>query len=716
MPIRNGRAYTFRPKGLSDAQDATNAFPGAMAALTNLVPSPTTSEVWVPRPAGQQIGNFAAFDAPSTVSACVCIGTRVYGMIASQRFPGHDEPFVFDLVAQAYITVEGVTEANTPVTQATTGDWTPPVIRAITTSRIIVTHPGFPGGAGPYFGWFDVSSYTTTTFTANTTAGSDILSSVLSSGDDANPIALGVQPGQIVSGAGIPANDTVQAAQYGTFSLNTTGTTTNGSYEITALGSTTGVIVGMQVTGPGIPTGSTVTVINSSTAVTISQPMTITAAGVAVNFSGGATITLAAPATATATGVALTISGGTPAAPLWGAGNTNTIPLVAVPTCVAGFAGRAYFGVGNAAVPSDSLNPTQQSNEYTLILGDNTAINALEGLPLINTVTGGAVQALIAFKGAETLFQITGDPALGTLQSNQITGAVGSLAPGTITATPAGIAYIATDGLRLLNLTGQVTPPLGTNGQGVSVPFLNAINPTRMCAAFNQDVYRVSVQNGIASGQPFQEYWYDFDLKVWSGPHSLAYSVMDSYPAGGAGAGFVGAPQGVAAALYQSGVIPTTTSVYVENGEPMTWTWRTALCPDNQEMHNNQVIESGMMLQLANTDTVRIRGINESGRTLDTAYLTGVTVQTAKWGQFMWGRNNWGSPAGTAVWGAVDWGAFDWGASIGPFAQYRIPWTGPLDFKQMQVELTGTSAPGQSIGNLYIRYQPTGFYSMGPGR
>jgi hypothetical protein len=47
--------------------------------------------------------------------------------------------------------------------------------------------------------------------------------------------------------------------------LNTTGTTTSGSMDITAVGSTTGAVVGMGIAGTGIPSGATITAIGSGT-------------------------------------------------------------------------------------------------------------------------------------------------------------------------------------------------------------------------------------------------------------------------------------------------------------------------------------------------------------------------------------------------------------------------------------------------------------------
>ena len=70
MALRKAKALTFRPTGLSDSQDGTNQFAGAMQILTNLVPNPATDKTFVPRPAAQPLvifgGESASGGAPST--------------------------------------------------------------------------------------------------------------------------------------------------------------------------------------------------------------------------------------------------------------------------------------------------------------------------------------------------------------------------------------------------------------------------------------------------------------------------------------------------------------------------------------------------------------------------------------------------------------------------------------------------------------------------
>jgi hypothetical protein len=82
--------------------------------------------------------------------------------------------------------------------------------------------------------------------------------------------------------------------------------------------------------------------------------------------------------TATAAGVALTVTSGTTAAPLYGAGNTNTNGLAALPKAVAQFNGRAYYAVANGLQFTDSLKPWQITNAtQALTLGDDQAVTCM---------------------------------------------------------------------------------------------------------------------------------------------------------------------------------------------------------------------------------------------------------------------------------------------------------------------------------------------------
>jgi hypothetical protein len=613
MPFANASPITFRARGVSDGVDGSGTFQGAMKSLQNLVPDPRQAGIVVPRSAAVQLSNFAGFNTPAAVSAMLVVGDLVYGMVATARNAGKDEPFIYDLSAGAFVTIGNVTNANTPTSPLTTGDWTPPTMAMTTGGRVMITHPGYDA-VNTFVGWIDVSSFSdaTVTGTTHTSTLIDTLS--------ANPINQGWQVGYRVTGAGIPAN----------------------------------------------------TFIKSMTA---------------------ASITLTQATTAGAAGVALTVTGGTPAAPLYGAGNTNSFAFTALPSCVALFNTRAWYGLGNFVVFSDTLNPTQISSaSQALRIGDNTPVTALAGLPLTSQVQGGTLQSLIAFKGPQSYAQITGDAATSNLSSNVVPGSVGTRAPNTLCATPLGVAMMAIDGLRIIGLDGVQRPVIGANGEGINWPLQQAVNPSRAAGAYHDSTYRVTVQNPDLAGDQHQEWWYDFNLQTWTGPHTSASTMIEAYLGTVTGVGeFIQALNGVSGKLFTSSAKPRIDATYTENGTGLAWVWQTLLTQDNgQAAMNNLCPQSTLSCQLPTGAAISVLLSNENSMQLDSALIEGPVM------------------AG-ATWGSSTWGSATWGYSVQPFQQVSIDWTQPQVFKQASIQMNGSSLGGLRIGDLHAEVQTLGY-------
>ncbi len=171
MSLRRSVPLPFSPAGASDALDSTNAMQGAMLALQNLIPFPGTRNLWGCRPAAIEIEDLGDNIADAGFISCFkIVGNIMYGLVASSTFPGHDYPFAYNLVTDTYIAVPGATLNNTPVSPASSGDWVPPTMDVIGV-RLVVTHPGFNGTAGNYFGWFDISIPGSPTWTAGNVSG-----------------------------------------------------------------------------------------------------------------------------------------------------------------------------------------------------------------------------------------------------------------------------------------------------------------------------------------------------------------------------------------------------------------------------------------------------------------------------------------------------------------------------------------------------------------
>ena len=551
--IRNFRPLPWRAKGLSDSVDGSTAFNGAMASLQNLIPDPTTAELWQCRPAAVSIATFpggpfsSGFSAgfmhsTGNVIALKIVGNVAYGMVSLGD--GFDHPFALNLLTNAFITVTGTTGSNLPQSQPSSGPWTPPIMDLIG-SKMVVTHPGFSATAF-FIGWFDIS---------------------------------------------------------------------------------------------------------------------------------------------------------TPTAPVWNAGNITGaagVPFTQPPIGVAQFFNRAYYMVNYASQPQviirDPLNPhaaTGASGAGTVVpiltFGDNTPLTAFGQLRLFNQL-GGIIQALIVFKGTSNIYQITGDLAFASASNpqpaiNAMNFATGTLAPLSLCSTPRGLAFVAPDGLRIIDFSANVSDPIGYDGQGVSAPFIFSGTPSRICAACNGNVIRISTQNTLLPTGGYQEYWYDIERKIWSGPHTFPASVIQPY-----GNSFVMAGQGVLGQLWRSDVVQSASSGFVESGNPMSYIYTTAFLPDTDQLGNIHVSQSLLTCALSATVApVQVNAIDQNGTVIDTVTLTG-TGGAANWGQFTWGQAAWG-------------------VSTNALNPRKLPWHFPLVFARAQFSVTGQSASPVRLGAFQFRYK-----------
>lgn len=528
MALRNATPIKCSPIGVTDVLDGTQAAQGSMLALTNLIHDPSSQGVMYCRPAAIKSTSFAGFTTPGFISEFIVIGTRAYGMIATGRNPGQDEPFVYDIAGGNFITVSGVTSANTPTSPATTGTWTPPTM-ALVGTRLIVTHPGYTGVGGNMFGWFDLTN---------------------------------------------------------------------------------------------------------------------------------------------------------PAAPVWNAGNTATNALPVPPVAVYNFGNRAYYAVNNALYASDVLVPTTITNaSQVLTIGDNVKVTALGGIGVYSATQGGIVQALIAFKSVESMWQITGDFATSNLVVNAMNVATGTLAPDTICNSPKGLFFVSPEGLRVVDQQGNVSDPIGAYGKGVAVPFINSTVPSRMAAAFNGNLLRITTQNSAVVGQPQQEWWYNVTLDSWTGPHTFAASNIAPYLGT-----FLMSPVGVTASLWQSDPVQNSTSAFIENGVALTWNWQTSYLPDNEIMSVNAVVETTIRIGFdASIGSYSVYAIDQDGQTLDTVTQMATGTST--------------------FWGAFNWGAAVWRGTATALQPQQIKWHVPIVFNTLSIRITGNSAASLKLGNLFLRYQ-----------
>lgn len=514
--------YTFRPIGLYDSLEGESAPNGSCFVLQNLVKDITTPFVWLGRPAAFTRTTFGGFANPGAVSVAMTVGTRIYGLIATSRNPGFDEPFCFDQATGTFVAVSNITTANVPQTQALSGPWTPPTMD-IVGSRVFVTHPGF-SATSSFFGYFDLSS------------------------------------------------------------------------------------------------GS----------------------------------------------------------PVWQATNTTTNALPAIPVAVKQFNNRAYFAVRNLLYYTDTLSLViTNASQFLTLGGADDPITGIGAVPVAQT-QGGILASIVAFKAAY-YWVVSGDTATSNLLLNgPVT--VGTSAPRTITQTPNGLFFMAADGIRVVDLSGNVSEaPL----PGVQAPFQQAFTPSRACGAYNNSVYRIALQtvtNPITGSNAFVEYWYDFKIKQWSGPHTWSSDCMMPV-----GTTFLVVSNRAQAALYQSNVYPTTTDTAVELGNTLQYNIQSTMLAHDIDMAMKSIIEAQVNVDFADVaSSAQVQMLSAAQGAVGQATITSVTG--TRWGAFTWGEANWSG----AVYG---------------LRTYNIDWTSPVVYKNAAIGMTGVLTRGLRIGSFRIRVE-----------
>lgn len=525
--------------------------PSTMAFLQNLVPAPDSAQQWVPRPAATLLANSAGtlpggFDV-GFVSCMIVAGDRVYGMMASNRSAGKDEPFAYDILGGAYLTITGTTASNTPTSPASTGTWTPPHAELIGT-RIIITHTGYDGVGSNFFGQIDITD---------------------------------------------------------------------------------------------------------------------------------------------------------PSALAYSSSNTATNALPSVPVWVSQFNNRAYYycnpaNAQPALLLSDVIDPLTRSNTaaaYTLTLDDNVLL-LCGGVFSVTTELGGQIATLFVFKqGAGQIYMIKGDPAatatttgfeVGPIAISKLHVSTGTFSSNTVTATPQGLSFMSPDGLRMINFSGQVSPPIGANGQGKVFPFLATLEPTRMVSACNGSEIRISSADSSVIGSPTQEWVYDLVRNLWHGPHTFKVSLVEQYGTDG-----IIAPVGLLG-LWRHSMITRSTSTYVENGAAYNCVYQTAYLPERSDVEQLSVSRAVFYRAFgAGMHTFSVSAVDARGDIIDFA-----SIQEA---------------GGTTLWDEFVWGAALWLGTSEPLSAIEIPWNYPVVFDRMALRISVDASAGLKFAHAVLVIESLGY-------
>lgn len=380
-----------------------------------------------------------------------------------------------------------------------------------------------------------------------------------------------------------------------------------------------------------------------------------------------------------------------PAAPTWAAGNTTTNALPARPIWVAQFFGRFYFGVNNAVYFTDSLALSISAPNFAAVLtiGDRSNTTGAAGLPMEQD-SAAVLQSLVVFKQG-SIWQISGDIAVTTtpLTLSRIANSVGCIAPRTVQSTPMGILFIGTDGPRMINLKGYVSYLQVREGvtPDIVAPFQTATQPSRMVGVYANSVYRVCLEGTIKlwdSKFTTQDYWYDFIFQRWTGPHSFNYHV-------GVGLNnvFYLGSNTTPANLFKSEAIPTTTTVYTDNGAD-TFCELVSSAIEGVPMTMSAVVESTIELGGAGVGVVYYISMYDD----ESNNLAPATIKLYEI---------------NPLWGSVRWGQFRWRSAIANSQVFTIPWTNPAVFKKMILSIRVMSAPNVSVKAAFMRVQSLGY-------
>jgi hypothetical protein len=202
-----------------------------------------------------------------------------------------------------------------------------------------------------------------------------------------------------------------------------------------------------------------------------------------------------------------------------------------------------------------------------------------------------------------------------------------------------------------------------------------------MVAACNGNIIRITTQNQLSVNTAFQEYWYDLERKVWSGPHTCPMQFVQPY-----GGTFIGALQASPARLWQSDPVIGLNSTFVENSVQLTWMYSTTFLPDTDQMGCIHVSQSLFDCAFSsNAPPFAITCQDQNNAAIDSIQLSGLAAQ-AIWGSFTWGATVWGIP----------------GNALSP---RKLPWHFPLVFAKGKFSVTGRSSSDVRLGALHLRYK-----------
>jgi hypothetical protein len=240
--------------------------------------------------------------------------------------------------------------------------------------------------------------------------------------------------------------------------------------------------------------------------------------------------------------------------------------------------------------------------------------------------------------------------------------------------------FMAVDGIRTINFFGFLSDP----NPDLAVPFIYAGTPSRCCAGFNSDTYRIFTNNTSVTGTSKQDWWYNLSRKSWTGPHTFQYDL--AIPLSNdfllASVDNLGGMWGSYTVQNHNGLGTT----FTENGTDLTWGYGTVAMADLDNIYANSLERTTLEIAVPSSgQTYNFAVNNESGTQLASASVTEGTSEM--------------------IWGSSKWGVAMWGASTTGLAPLTIDWNQVAVSNRFVFEATGPSGLGFKISSLHCGYK-----------
>ncbi len=327
----------------------------------------------------------------------------------------------------------------TPYAIATSGS---AVLTTVSTTATILPGQPITGTGIPANAYVKSVTANTITISANATATTAkvTLTGATVSGSNvilgASNVASSVV-GQQVTGTGIPANTMITAATSNPNTLvlsnnatssstvTVTGNVTSGNNVITNVSSVTGVVVGLPISGAGIPAGATVAAIDNSNplAMTITISVVASASGTAVALTCATPVTLTIPTEIVTVGQSsIALAGAIPSTSVLTLNIVQADSMDVIP----GDPGSASASAGGPSLIAGTTPSTYQGFFNTAGAGSTSATGTQAGLAFARNFSQ-VLQVLLGTNATNAF--VTNQSSEGGFYPYGVTGTISSIQP-----------------------------------------------------------------------------------------------------------------------------------------------------------------------------------------------------------------------------------------------------------------------------------------------